>query len=103
MSPKSSVPLVEAVEKVTGYRPHVQTCRRWVKRGVQGIRLDAKYIGGRYYTTLEAVQAFIDATTESRIESARAAKIEFPKPPVPGRVVAAVKEFDKLCKGGGKL
>ena len=93
---KTSVPLVQAVEQVTGYRPHIQTCRRWVKRGVHGIRLEAKFIGGKYYTTLEAVRDFVDATTASRLECARAAKIEVPKPPVLGRVAAAVKEFEQL-------
>lgn len=44
-------------------RPHVSTLWRWHKRGVRGIRLETVVIGGQRYTSSEAVQRFVDATT----------------------------------------
>lgn len=44
-------------------RPHASTIWRWYKRGVKGIRLEIVRIGGRPYTSREAIQRFIERTT----------------------------------------
>ena len=44
-------------------RPHVATCWRWIKRGVRGVKLETVLIGGKRYTSLEALQRFAEATT----------------------------------------
>ena len=93
---KAQVPIVEAVEQVIGTRPHVQTVRRWVKQGVRGIRLQALFVNGAYLTTLESVREFINATTSARLEPSTKPKVEIAKPVVPGRVAAAVSEFNKM-------
>ena len=45
--------------------PHVATLHRWVKRGLNGIRLDAKRVGRRWYTTADALRSFIDQCSEA--------------------------------------
>jgi hypothetical protein len=52
----------EAV-KVLPDRPHPSTMWRWCLRGVRGIRLESWVVGGRRYTTADAIARFIAATT----------------------------------------
>ena len=59
------LPLVEAVLKATGHRPHLSTVIRWRTRGSRGIRLDASLIGSRWFTTIEKVRAFVEATNRT--------------------------------------
>ena len=49
--------------KVTPGRPHVSTLWRWQKRGVRGVRLSTVIVGGRRFTSREAIEQFIAATT----------------------------------------
>lgn len=98
MELENSLPLVQAVEQVTGRRPSIFTCRRWVKKGCLGIRLEARFFQGKYFTTLDAVRSFIEQTSELRLESKDAKRIDPPKPPVPGRVARAVEEFERMGK-----
>ncbi len=44
-------------------RPHVATVWRWIKNGVRGVTLDTIVIGGKRYTSREAIQRFMEATT----------------------------------------
>jgi hypothetical protein len=71
----NSLPIIKAVEKVTGQRPHVQTVRRWVKKGCRGVRLNALFVNGSYLTTIQAVEDFFRATTEARLESVEPARV----------------------------
>jgi hypothetical protein len=45
--------------------PHISTVWRWVKFGVRGTKLETVVVGGRRYTTREALTRFIAATTAS--------------------------------------
>lgn len=48
----------------TKERPlHISTIHRWCKRGVAGIRLSAKRIGGRWYVKSGDLDDFIDTLT----------------------------------------
>lgn len=58
--------IAEAVEAVTGYRPHPTTACRWHRKGVRGVKLKTVELGGRPRTCRAWVQAFIDATTAQR-------------------------------------
>lgn len=98
MSYENFLPIVQAVEKVIRRRPHVQSIRRWIKKGVRGIRLEASFVNGQYLTSTSAVQEFIDATTEARLQVTEAPKIDIPKPVKPARVNAAIKEFERMTK-----
>jgi len=44
-------------------RPHVATVWRWIQRGVRGVKLDTVLIGGKRYTSTEAIARFIGGTT----------------------------------------
>lgn len=103
MQIESTIPFIKAVEAVIGHRPHLQTCRRWIKKGIRGIKLEAIFAGGEYRTTEDAVRQFIHATTQARLESPEPAKIDRVKPVRSGRVKSAVEQFAKLPKSARKL
>ena len=46
--------------------PSVQTQWRWALKGLRGIRLETAKIGGRRYTTFEAIDRFAARLTEPR-------------------------------------
>jgi hypothetical protein len=84
----NSLPITKAVERVTGRRPHVQTVRRWVKKGCRGVRLSALFVNGSYLTTIQAVEEFFRATTEARLESVEAPRVDAIQPVKPAGVAA---------------
>lgn len=47
------------------YKPSPATLWRWFTRGVNGVRLETAKIGKRRYTSREALQRFVTATTEA--------------------------------------
>ena len=57
------LPLVEAVEQVTGRRLHLCTPFRWSTTGSAGIRLQTKGLGSRRLTTVLWVRQYIEAVT----------------------------------------
>ena len=56
------VPVAKIPSHVPG-RPHVATCWRWVQRGCRGVKLETLLVGGKRFTSLEALQRFAEATT----------------------------------------
>ena len=56
------VSLPEAAALLPG-RPHLSSLHRWMRRGVRGIRLETVLIGGRRFTSREALQRFVDAVS----------------------------------------
>jgi hypothetical protein len=54
---------VSQLSKVIPGRVHSSTGWRWVQRGVRGIKLETILIGGRRYTSHEALQRFFERTT----------------------------------------
>ena len=56
--------LAEAARSLPS-RPHPSTLHRWRLRGIRGVKLDTILIGGRRYTSREALQRFFAATTLS--------------------------------------
>lgn len=61
---ENALPLVEAVQKATGRRPHLSTVVRWCQRSNRhGIRLESWLIGGRRVTSVERVRAYNERTT----------------------------------------
>ncbi len=49
-------------------RPHVNSVRRWILEGSRGRKLSAKLIGGRWFTSPEALEEFLE-TPANRIRS----------------------------------
>lgn len=58
------VPFTEAPSHIPG-RPHLATVHRWRLRGARGVRLESVLVGGKRFTSQEAIQRFIDATTRA--------------------------------------
>lgn len=56
--------LVEATKVIPG-RPSLPTVHRWTHRGVRGVKLWSYRVGGRIYTTSEAVQEFLNELNRS--------------------------------------
>ncbi len=52
----------EAAKHVPG-RPHVCSLWRWRTQGFKGVRLETVLVGGRRYTSKEAIQRFVEKTT----------------------------------------
>jgi hypothetical protein len=46
-----------------GRRVHVGTLHRWRTRGLRGVRLHSVKLGGRWHTSVQALQRFFDALT----------------------------------------
>lgn len=52
-----------------GKRVHVSTIHRWCRKGVKGVRLEFRVLGGRLVTSMEAVDRFSKALSELETES----------------------------------
>lgn len=83
---EEAVTIAEATREVPGRRPNCATVWRWIDQGVRGVRLEAVPVGGRWYTTKEAIRRFLAALaaqagqkvtpTQSAARKARIAKAE---------------------------
>jgi hypothetical protein len=62
LSAENVFPIAEAPKHIPG-RPSIATVWRWVLRGCAGTKLESILIGGRRFTSEEAIQRFADATT----------------------------------------
>jgi len=51
--------LTEAPRDIPG-RPHISTVIRWSSKGIRGGHLETVLIGGRRFTSVEAIARFID-------------------------------------------
>src|SRR5690242_14312428 len=47
-----------------GKRIHVGTLHRWRTRGLRGVRLHSVKLGGRWHTSVQALQRFFDSLTD---------------------------------------
>lgn len=55
------LPVPDAFEEATGYRPSHASCWRWTKKGVNGVRLETVRVGSRVKTSRSAVMRFVAA------------------------------------------
>ena len=55
---------VSAAAKSLPERRHIATVWRWLHAGCRGVKLESVLIGGRRYTSKEAIQRFIASTSE---------------------------------------
>jgi hypothetical protein len=99
MDLSNHLPVVKAVEAVLKRRPHIQTVRRWCKKGCRGIRLNAMFVNGQYLTTIADVEAYLRDTTQARLVVTDPPKVEIVKPIKPARVQKAVAEFERMTSG----
>jgi hypothetical protein len=59
---ESLVTFTEATKLLPG-RPNLATLWRWRTAGVRGIKLESVLVGGKRYTSREALQRFVERTT----------------------------------------
>jgi uncharacterized protein DUF1580 len=57
------LPCSEVARETPGEPPHASTVRYWRVHGIRGVKLETVMIGGRRYTSKEALQRFFAATT----------------------------------------
>jgi hypothetical protein len=62
ISTESLMTLQAAAATIPG-RPNLSTLHRWRLRGVHGVRLETCRVGGRRFTSREALERFAAATT----------------------------------------
>ena len=55
--------LTKASADVPG-RPHISTLIRWALRGVKGVKLETAFVGGRRFTSVEAIHRFLNRLNE---------------------------------------
>jgi len=48
----------KSLPAINGRKPHASTIWRWARKGVNGIRLETRRLGGRFVTSLEALERF---------------------------------------------
>jgi len=97
------LPIDQAVEIATGQRPHIQTIRRWARRGISGVKLPTLLLNGRYTTSPKVVEEFIrEASRAKADESRQAPRVPVKKPVLPSRVAKAVDEFERMTKAKAK-
>lgn len=56
------------IPKFNGRKMHASSLWRWARKGVRGVRLETLRLGGRYVTTVEAIERF--AKTLSQLPAA---------------------------------
>jgi hypothetical protein len=61
-----SFPLTDAPKHFTTH-PSMNTLRRWALPGVRGVRLRTWLVGGRRYTSEEAIEEFLDRLNEEGV------------------------------------
>jgi hypothetical protein len=62
-------PVSEAPKHIPG-RPSKASCWRWVLQGVGGVKLESAVIGGKRFTSHEAIQRFVDRRTAATDDNA---------------------------------
>jgi len=86
----------EAVKIIPG-RPHLSTVWRWISNGVGGVRLETVQIGGRRYTSIEAIERFIinRSRLPSEVTDVNPAVAKLPD----SRILQQERAFDQLING----
>ncbi len=60
--------LTQAAKDVPG-RPSISTLMRWASKGIRGVTLETVLIGGRRYTSVEAIGRFVRRLSSSPTET----------------------------------
>lgn len=93
MATEQLIPITDAPKHIPG-RPALMTVYRWMKRGVSGVRLESLRIGGRRFTSMEALSRFFHETT------AAADRREVSAEPTHRRSVAIERAERELAEAG---
>lgn len=87
------ISLAEAARTLPG-RPNIATLWRWRTAGVRGVTLETVTVGGRRYTSREALARFVAATTAAA-DGEPVARPQTPRQRE-AAIRAAERELDRL-------
>ncbi len=66
--------IADATRNIPGH-PSPRTVRSWINPGIRGVRLETILLGGRRWTSKQALKEFVDQVTRAgAVESRKAAK-----------------------------
>ena len=91
----------KVLPKVNGHRPHASTIWRWARKGVHGIRLETRRLGGRFVTSIEALDRFSEAL--AAIDLPDSPKVAAPKHPTNKQRERSVAQATRTLAGAGIL
>jgi len=89
------IPIGEAPKHIPG-RPSLASVYRWMTNGVRGARLETIVVGGQRFTSIEAIQRFIERTTAN----SPGASAPVPRPTSRQREAAIRKAERELERAG---
>lgn len=70
-------------------RIHLSTCHRWYKRGVRGRKLETVLVGGRRFTSAQALVRFVEAISNRESDP----QLPTTAVPIHAAVIAAEREM----------
>ena len=85
------ISLSQAARELPG-RPHLSTIWRWTTRGVRGVVLETLVVAGRRFTSHEALQRFVAATTAAATRAAPAVSVS-------GRRIQDIEQAEREFDG----
>jgi len=56
--------IAKRLPKINGNKIHPSAIWRWARKGVKGVRLETRRLGGRFVTSMEAIERFSKALAE---------------------------------------
>jgi hypothetical protein len=65
LTTETPIPINQSPKYYPAGRPNISTVYRHFTRGCRGVRLETFVVGGKRYTTIEAIQRFVERTTAS--------------------------------------
>jgi hypothetical protein len=89
------IPIAEAPKHFPG-RPNVSSVYRWFGKGSRGARLETIVVGAKRFTSIEAIQRFIERTTANSPGASSPA----PRPTTRQREAAIRRAERELAKAG---
>jgi hypothetical protein len=63
---KEQIRTLSQVTRIVPGNPHVATLHRWRLRGVKGVKLETVLVGGRRFTSVEALARFTERLNGGR-------------------------------------
>ena len=56
--------IASRLPRLNGRKIHPSALWRWARKGVKGVRLETRRLGGRFVTSMEAIERFSKALAE---------------------------------------
>ena len=56
--------IASRLPRLNGRKIHPNALWRWARKGVKGVRLETRRLGGRFVTSMEAIERFSKALAE---------------------------------------